>query len=105
MNRFTQPFSSPEWVNLKLASMQFLRILSVWLESFPQKEASILLILMAAGLCLNMGRIILFNLKVPHLLFSLDTLLMIIAFGVFAYLAIDRVRFLRRNFFKKPNVS
>lgn len=101
MNRFKALFFSPEWTQLKADSLQFLRTLSTWLETFPQKETSILLVILALWICMNAARILIMNFLHPRFLFSLETIVVGVAFALFAYLGVNRFQFLRNKFFKK----
>lgn len=101
MNTFKGLFSSVEWVNLKTDTMQLLRTLSTWLESFPKKETSILLVILAGWICFCAARIIVSNLRHPSFFFSLETLLVGATFVLMAYLGVNRFRYLRNTFYKK----
>jgi hypothetical protein len=94
MNKFQAPFSAPEWGTVKAAFAELVRSFSVWLNLFPQKEVSILLIILGVDICLGAAQIILFNFK-HNYLFEFETLLSLIVFIHFARLTLGRIKMVR----------
>lgn len=103
MNTFKGLFSSPQWITLKKDGHQFLQSLSAWLESFPKKEISVLLILFGAYMTVSLAAHAWYYLHIPGQLLSLRMVGFIAGAVVFAYLTVDRFKFVRRHFYPKNN--
>ncbi len=102
MNTFQHLFSSPEWAELKRSAERFYTTLSTWLETFPQKPVSIVLVIYGVyAVYLATGYLYL-NLFVIHTFFNIQNVLLLALTMVFVKLTLNRIRLLQALFNRQP---